>query len=669
MGYCTAARGRARPAAFLCFLIALSVLAAALVLAREVTWGPGLRADAVAYVGLARNLLAGEGYTFLSGRPQTNWPPFYPLLLAATSLGGVLDPLDVAGPLNAALFGLTVLVVGSHLHRRLRSRFLAAWAAAALALSIPLATRAWTALSESTFILLIAVTLIQADRFLATGRTPALTWAAIFGSLTFLTRYPGVAAPLTVGLALLCQPRAPRRRRATRIAGVALAAAVPMAAWMLRNYLTAGEFIDHVAARRPPLLSVWDALAGLRHTLWTWSYLDFLPPGVTYALLALLALAAVALPAVGRRAAGERERAPFAWQSVLLFGGFALLYLALVVVSITTVQQPWQVRLIVPAYLPLLVAAAFVLDRLLAGGARRTAKPGTDRARRLPAALLMAVLALWTAGQAVRGAGEIRRLNSDAPYLSFFSLPWAESTIVRHLREHPIGGKVYSNERSVAYLYGGRTGTWHRLPAQWLRVEALLAAAPDGAYLVWFDNYRIDPVWNMLPFDYGVAQLLAAPGLEPVAVVADGAVFMVNAGYRPPANAHLAAQEALAAGALGEPAARAAYDLYLGGAELVYRKESCRPEDTHARFFLHLFPAADADLPASRRQYGFDNLDFDFAEHGVFTPAGACLAVVTLPGYAEGIDRIRTGQWIPGHSLLWIVEFRAVHGPAAPRAD
>ena len=356
-----------------------------------------------------------------------------------------------------------------------------------------------------------------------------------------------------------------------------------------------------------------------------------------------------------------------------MFGGFALLYAAVAVVGITSIQQPWQFRLLAPAYAPLLVSAAFTLDWLLGGKPRRSAARKPAAAPGPAAAVLMAALTVWTAGQVVRGAGEIRRLNSDAPYLSYRSLPWAESGIARRLREYPVGGgRVYSNVRGVAYLYGGGrrgAGTWKSLPPQWPRLETLLAAAPEGAYVVWFDAYRPDLVWNILPFDYGVAQLLATPGLEPVAVLPDGAVFQVNADYRPPAGAQPATQEALAAGALGEPAARAAYDVYLVGAELVYRKEPCRPEDTGARFFLHLFPAVAADLPASRRQYGFDNLDFDFAEHGVFTPGGACLAVVTLPGYAGGIDRIRTGQWIRGQGQLWIVEFPAAQGPAAPRAD
>ena len=54
------------------------------------------------------------------------WPPLYPAMLAGGGLFG-LDPYAVAGPLNAVIFGLTVLVAGSWLRRRLHSRFLWLW--------------------------------------------------------------------------------------------------------------------------------------------------------------------------------------------------------------------------------------------------------------------------------------------------------------------------------------------------------------------------------------------------------------------------------------------------------------------------------------------------------------------------------------------------------------
>ena len=106
-------------------LVAAAVLGVALVLAREATYGVMLTHDSINYVVAARNLLAGEGLTLYNGRVYVVQPPLYPLLLAAASLG-ILDPYHVAGPVNAAVFGLTTFVVGQYLRTRLESRFLVA---------------------------------------------------------------------------------------------------------------------------------------------------------------------------------------------------------------------------------------------------------------------------------------------------------------------------------------------------------------------------------------------------------------------------------------------------------------------------------------------------------------------------------------------------------------
>ena len=102
-------------------------------------------------------------------------------------------------------------------------------------------------------------------------------------------------------------------------------------------------------------------------------------------------------------------------------------------------------------------------------------------------------------------------------------------------------------------------------------------------------------------------------------------------------------------------AAGAGFDIYLDGAMLVYRRETCDASDTAARFYLHLFPADTADLPADRREHGFVNRGFDFAEYGAMRD-GKCLAAAPLSDYP--IARIRTGQHIPGQGNLWQADFR-----------
>ena len=101
----------------------------------------------------------------------------------------------------------------------------------------------------------------------------------------------------------------------------------------------------------------------------------------------------------------------------------------------------------------------------------------------------------------------------------------------------------------------------------------------------------------------------------------------------------------------GEPAARGVWDVYLDDTSLTYHKQPCAAEDTASRFFLHVFPSNEADLPEGRELHGFDNRDFDF--HGIRLDDG-CFARIPLPDYAVGT--MRTGQYIIPGQALWKVE-------------
>ena len=121
--------------------------------------------------------------------------------------------------------------------------------------------------------------------------------------------------------------------------------------------------------------------------------------------------------------------------------------------------------------------------------------------------------------------------------------------------------------------------------------------------------------------------------------------------------AHAAVQalhKSVVAGDYGQPAAQSDFDVYMSGGGLAYLKENCAAGDADARFFLHIIPVDPADLPANRREHGFDNRDFQFADHGAY--AGySCVAERELPDYA--IERIRTGQFVIGGDRLWSAEF------------
>ena len=115
------------------------------------------------------------------------------------------------------------------------------------------------------------------------------------------------------------------------------------------------------------------------------------------------------------------------------------------------------------------------------------------------------------------------------------------------------------------------------------------------------------------------------------------------------AEAHYAAYETAKD---RDPDARAAFDLYLDrqARALIYVKDPCASSDVERKFFLHIAPERIADLPESRRESGFDNLDFAYFTRGVLFD-GKCAAVLPLPDYA--IERLRTGQFTKEGSETW----------------
>ncbi len=118
---------------------------------------------------------------------------------------------------------------------------------------------------------------------------------------------------------------------------------------------------------------------------------------------------------------------------------------------------------------------------------------------------------------------------------------------------------------------------------------------------------------------------------------------------------YLAAYESIAS---SEPAARSIFDIYLGENTVAYLKSPCSAADVQARFFLHVVPENVEDLPADRRRYGFDNLDFYYYSHGSLSAlglGGRCIAKRPLPDYP--IVRIRTGQFTPDEGQIWKAEF------------
>ena len=633
-------------------IVLIALLGAAHILVRTSTYGASID-WAFNYLSAAESLAAGEGLLSPGGGQMVLYAPFFSIAMALLSLLGI-EPVDGGRLINAAAFGLLILVSGLYLSRRLKSQPIALGAAVAVMVAVPLAHFASTLLSESLFILFTVLALMPLESFLnrRSGRA-ALALSAVFAALAALTRYIGVALIFSAVLMLLLRRDVPVRQRLKDSLVFGVISSLPLAAAMTRNYLVSGTLTGDRSGSSGQ--SLFDGLVQIIVVFEGWA--DPLAPvqwqlqhspWLIIGVFLLLAAVLIVTPRPGRASS--------------VFWIFALAYLAIITVLVPfTAGQGIDSRFLAPVYVPLLFVAAFWLDALL----RRRATSRMSAFRWALGALAL-VGCCWHIGVSVQQNLRLTAEALESGYIgkSFNTAYWEDSELAEYVRANPVSGqyRYYSNSPNVLRYNAGVPGTlvtWVPVPRRNLQdiydcqrwfERAILKSRRYGEpekYVVWVAQGERSQI------NCGLLQMESPLPLEPVAELADGTIFRVNAAFDN-AGARQSAYEALVS---GEPVIRSDFDVYLRENRLVYFKEPCARADTEAMFFLHIIPADVADLPGHRRLYGFDNLDFDFDESGVIFD-GRCMVAMALPEY--DIARISTGQYVPvagGFNHPWKAEF------------
>ena len=502
-----------RPARFALLVLGIALLGVALVLLREAVHGGVFHGDAVNYIGVARRLADGDGFAGFLDRSYVSFPPLFPMLLAAAGFF-VVDPQAVAGPLNAACFGLTVVALGWWLRWCGAARPFVALGCLATALAIPLANISALAMSEPPFILLTLLALMLTAAHLSGGGRAAFAWAALFAALACLARFMGVALALAVAPLLLFRRDAPLPERARRLAVWAALAAIPLALWLLRNLSLTGSI---GGARSPSGLSASQIRDGMIDVAADWIFLappsGGTPAAVTEAAaLALLAAGALAVAVAGWRVAESgRARASLATASV-----FVAVFTACYLFTLATLSGTDSLsRQLLPCIVPAIFLLTLAADRLWRRGAR--ALPV-----RAAAIAVAGALALWTLGNAGLTAHAIAR-DDLVSLLPDWSADWRGDFPTVEWFGEPRGAELLSNRHDLLYIALGPANRYQRLPEARDRVERVIDGARPGTWVVWFRDWPANANYG-----YGSAELRASPALEAVAELPDGVILRVR---------------------------------------------------------------------------------------------------------------------------------------------
>ncbi len=521
------------------FLASLAVRAAFISLPRMARW------DEASYLTIARNLLAGHGYSELMGAPDVHQPPMVSLLAAA---GLALHlPLSAAAaiPSHLALGSLVVFplyALGRAIYDR-RAGLLAALLGAlypALAVS-PLY---WGTLTEPPYMLFILTGLYAAYRCGLALNTAARPWgwAALMGlafGLGYLTRPESLlflaVMLLYLGLAWLFGGPAPLRRLG-RLAAASTVAVATLALvalpyliflrdatgrWVLSGKAGTGMDISWAFANRSQAMHD-QAAASLdgtrRETLW------LSPEAFDGSMAGWIAADPQRFATLVRRNVRDSVDALFGqdlfqpWLALLVILGLAgqpwtrqrMRGQALLLLALVPLASLWIVFIetrfmVVYLAISLVWAGAGLAHLTRWAGDTTAAALGTTRTglrRGLAATAAAAPVALVVAAMGWSGA---RTAQQQIPHLPFYRLEAAS-----WLAEHTAAGAPIMTRNAETALYADRPLiAFPRAPWEQARAYALAR----GAHYLVVDEWEISEVRPYLAPLLDLANDEPLPGL------------------------------------------------------------------------------------------------------------------------------------------------------------
>ncbi len=450
-------------------LLLLISLAAGFALWYATPAGLGLTNDSAAYIGGARSLLAGTGYSdvWLDSELEavTHYPPLLSLTLSGIGLLG-LDPYRGARVLHILLFAANTGLIGLLGFRMTKSQAAGIFLALLFGTNAQLLRIHAQVLSEPLFLFFSLLSFLsfhdslKPDSPKLVTRTSLLVTGFLTG-LAFLTRYSGLALIATFLVAIfLFQPD--WRSRFIRIAQFLAGAVPPIAAWFVRNSLVAESATNR--GMQFNLIQISNIRTGL------WNVADFLTPfqawqewlfrsGALSAFLIIFALFLLAWLAVNAwnslfRSSNHpitQSPNPITFTTALYVFGY--LGAVLFSMSFFDASTKFQHRILSPLYVSWMVLLVAIIYRT--AKAAKNAKFFNDFFANfafLAVQSLVVVVLVLSTFNFQQSLTELREIDG----LGYASWRWRQMNVLAIIKDLPPDIAIYSNSPPAVYLVTGR---------------------------------------------------------------------------------------------------------------------------------------------------------------------------------------------------------------------
>lgn len=430
-------------------ILSLAILGFILILL-STRWGIGASPDSVTYIGGARNLVAGYGFSMktVSGatEPITHFPPLYSMLLSLSRFFAV-DPMAGARWINALLFGLNLLLASYIAHRHIpgSQRFL--WlplVGSLVVLTAPsileIHLMAWT---EALFLFLAFSGLTALATYLQRLELRYLLLAAMLISAAFMTRYAGAAliAMGFLGVIFYGPSNIPRRLKSAGL--FTFISLLTPALWMAGNYLSAGTITSRALSFHP--IGVSKIREGIT-TIASWMlvpesvsiWVKLIPIGV-FALIFLY------MTYFRRGRTGREDHVDELNSLVIvkLLALFVIVYLIFLVLSISFLDAntPMDSRILSPLFLAGVILALHLVGEVVS----HFPKPVLIKSAFLGTAAAFIVVNAWN--------GSSLLVQGYEQGIGYSSLEWNHSGILSEIEKLPDQVAIYTNVPEAVYFF------------------------------------------------------------------------------------------------------------------------------------------------------------------------------------------------------------------------
>ena len=181
--------------------------------------GVGISPDSIMYASTATNIQAHWSLLTFNGTPLVFFPVFYPAFLALIQFVTKVDPFVAGSIINSCLFATVILITGWMLAKFItHSRIYKCLILIAIILS-PALLQVYSFLwSETLFILLVMLFILNYHHYLQTQTTGRLLIIALVAALACITRYAGITLIGTGALMILLDTELPKQKKIKHIA-------------------------------------------------------------------------------------------------------------------------------------------------------------------------------------------------------------------------------------------------------------------------------------------------------------------------------------------------------------------------------------------------------------------------------------------------------------------